>query len=216
MKALAPLIACAALLGAGAAHADSIVNISATQNGEQTGGADCNVACEGSLIDPAQLTLGAGSYRITDAWSPANGLEPGALYDAWNFEAGNSAAWAWHWKMLADDGSDGSTISQANYASFILADVDASTSDEFSSESAAADFGYNTPPTDFTLSVATTLDFVVNDYDLIDNAGGVSLDIACTAGSCLQSGSPVPEPGTFPLALAALALLGVTRLRYKR
>lgn len=188
----------------------NIVNINATQSGEQTGGANCSVACEGALIDPVQVKLGPGTYRITDAWSPS-GLQPGALYDAWNFQSGNPIAWAWHWKMLKDDGSDGSTINTSNYASFLLADVDPTQS--FSMESAAAQFGYATAPTGFTLTTTTLLDFVVNDYLLEDNAGGVSLDIACTSGPC-QSEHAVPEPsgiGFFAAGLLALAWLARKR-----
>lgn len=73
----------------GAAQADVIVNISGTANGEDTGGQDCSVACEGPQIDPVQHTFGPGTYSITDAWSPTSGLATGALYDAWNFQSAN-------------------------------------------------------------------------------------------------------------------------------
>jgi hypothetical protein len=77
--------------------------------------------------------------------------------------------------VLLDDGSDGSTITPANYASYILLDVDRTES--FTTESAAAAFGAATPASTLSLNETRTLDFVVNDYYLPDNAGGVSLDI---------------------------------------
>ena len=190
------------LAASDAAKASIIVNISGSQSGEETGGADCTVACQGALINPVQVTLGAGTYSISDAWSPTNGLAPGALYDAWNFQVGNGQSWAWHWKALLDDGSAGSTISQANYASHILLDVDAAyPADAFTSESIAANFGYNTPAQLITLSGTTTLDFVVNDYYLGDNLGGVSLAI-----------SAVPLPAALPLfGTALVGLIGLAR-----
>lgn len=196
----------AALAASAPARASIIVNISGSQSGEQTGGADCTVACQGPLINPVQVTLGAGTYSITDVWSPTNGLAPGALYDAWNFQAGNGQAWAWHWKALLDDGAGGATISPANYASHILFDVDAAyPADAFTSEAIAANFGYNTPAQLLTLSGTTTLDFVVNDYYLADNAGGVSLAI-----------SAVPLPAALPLFGAALATLAACGRRRAR
>lgn len=209
--AMAPLGLMFVFVSHGALASPNVVNISGTQNGEETGGANCSIACEGPLIDPAQISLGPGSYRITDAWGPA-GLQSGALYDAWNFEGGNPTAWAWHWKMLKDDGSNGSTINTSNYASFLLADVDST--EAFSSESAAAQFGYATAPTEFTLTTTMLLDFVVNDYYLADNAGGVSLNIACTGGPCRQPVNPVPEPSG--PGLFALGVLGIAWLARKR
>jgi hypothetical protein len=182
-----------------------IVNISGTANGEQTGGADCDQACEGALIDPVQVSFAAGTYTITDAFSPTTGLQAGALYDAWNFESGNSQAWVWHWKALLDDGSDGSTITPSTYAAHILLDVDASfTQDSFTTEAAAAAFGAQTAPSTLTFATATVVDFVVNDYYLPDNAGGVSLDVEPASAS---SGA-VPEPAAWVMALAGFLAVG--------
>jgi hypothetical protein len=183
-----------------------VININATANGEQIGDGSCN-PCNGALIAPVQVILGPGSYTITDAWSTTSGLEPGALYDAWNFEAGNGDAWVWHWKLLSDDGSDGSTITPANYASFLLFDVDST--QEFTTELAAATLGAGTAATDLVIASTTTLDFVVNDYGLSDNAGGVSLDIECTSGACLSATTGVPEPASIGLTLAGLVGLAM-------
>jgi hypothetical protein len=206
VKTLIVLGAALALtLTAVTAKANTIVNINATANGEQTGGVNCSIACEGALIDPVQVTLGPGTYIFNDAWSPTGGLEAGALYDAWNFEAGNPVAWAWHWKVFRDDGSDGSTINPDNYNSFILADVDST--EAFPTEYAAAVFGAATPPTVLTFTHTTTLDFVVNDYYLPDNAGGVSLDISKV--------SSTPEPASLLLILTGAAGVGA-RLRGRK
>ena len=202
---------CFAMLGSGAANA-TIVNISGTANGEQTGGADCNVACEGALISPVQVTFAQGTYNISDAYSPTTGLQSGASYDAWNFEAGNGQAWVWHWKALLDDGQDGATINVGNYASHILLDVDApNPADAFTTEAQAAAFGAATPISQLTFTQTTTVDFVVNDYYLPDNAGGVSLDI--------ESASAAPEPATWGMMLfgfAGLGFIGHRRAKLKR
>jgi hypothetical protein len=196
----------------GVARGGAIININALQNGENAGNQSCSITCNGSLIDPVQVTLGPGTYQLNDAWSSSTGLEPGALYDAWNFEAGNPTAWAWHWKVLFDDGSDGSTVDPANYSSLLIADVDPTQA--FSTELAAANFGAATTPTVITLSKTTTLDFVVNDNQLGDNAGGVSLAVACTSGACLTvPGSAAPEPSTLALLGCGLGVLGWLRFR---
>lgn len=200
MKTVLALVLCAGLCTVGAARA-TVININATASGEQTGGRDCSTACVGALINPVQVTLGPGTYAISDAWSPAGGLQPGASYDAWNYSSG----WAWHWKMLKDDGSHGSTVNATNYASFVLADVDRT--NVFSSESDAALFGYNTPAQMLTLTSTTMLDFVVNDYYLGDNTGGVSLAIVCTAGACRAPTTGVPEPGSLATMLVGLLLV---------
>jgi hypothetical protein len=190
-----------------------IVNIDATSNGEQQGGADCAYqSCEGALIDPVQVTFAAGTYTLNDAYSPATGLEAGALYDAWNFEAGNGDAWAWHWKALLDDGADGATINTSNYAAHLLLDIDPLfVQDSFTTEAAAAAFGAATPPSTLTFSAPTTVDFVVNDYYLPDNAGGVSLDIEPVGGAP----APVPEPASWAMMIVGVGGLGAA-LRRRR
>jgi len=207
------LLCLAILAGSlGVARGGTIVNINALQNGENAGNQSCSITCNGSLLDPVQVTFGPGTYQLNDAWSSSSGLEAGALYDAWNFQAGNPTAWAWHWKVLFDDGSDGSTVNPSNYSSLLIADVDPTQA--FSTELAAANFGASTTPTVITLSQTTTLDFIVNDNELGDNAGGVSLDVACTSGACLGGTAPsTPEPSTFMLLASGLAALGSLMLR---
>lgn len=186
----------------------NIINISGTQNGENSsnGGSDCFTACLGSLIDPVQYTVGPGTYIIKDAWNSITGYEPGALYDAWNFEAGNPVAWVWHWKVFRDDGSAGATIDPSNYSSYILADIDSTES--FATENAAAVFGSATSPVTLTFASTTTLDFVVNDWYLSDNAGGVSLD--------MEPVTATPEP-PMSLMLLGTGLMGLgARYRGKK
>jgi hypothetical protein len=202
-RAVLGAIACAAFaLGSSAAEAQQVVNISATQNGEDTGGVNCSVACEGALIDPVQVTLGPGTYSITDAYSTSTGLAAGALYDAWNYSSG----WVWHWKALLDDGSGGSTINPSNYSNYLLLDVDPT--QVFGSEADAAAFGASTPAQTFTLNSTTTVDFVVNDYFLGDNTGGVSL--------LLSSVSSLPEPSTWAMMLIGFGAVGFALKKQKR
>ena len=207
---LAAAVGAAGLLASAGARA-TIVNISATANGEQTGGADCNTACVGPLISPVQVVFAAGTYTLDDAWNPATGFEGGATYDAWNFESGNGRAWVWHWKALLDDGSDGSTIEGANYAAHLLLDVDQpNPQDAFPTEAQAAVFGATTTPSMLTFSQTTTVDFVVNDDYLPDNTGGVSLDIEPMSAPPPPPPPPsaVPEPASWAMMLAGSALLG--------
>jgi hypothetical protein len=54
------------------------------------------------------------------------------------------------------------------------------------------------------LTHMTTLDFLIDDYDLSDNGGGVALDV-----------EPVPEPGALTLSLAAV-VVGVLLHGFRR
>src|ERR1039458_3343182 len=89
----------AAILGIDPARA-TIININAQQSGENIGPGGNT----GPLINPVQYTFAAGTYEITDAWSQSGGLQPGALYDAWNYAYG-WGNWLWDWKALTDNSS---------------------------------------------------------------------------------------------------------------
>jgi hypothetical protein len=186
-----------------------VINISGTQNGEQSEGGPEET---GALISPVQVTFQPGTYLISDAYNPSQGYESGAIYDAWNFEAGNPQAWAWHWKALLDDGADGATINSSNYSAHLLLDVDSlNPQDTFTSESAAAAFGAATTPSTLTFTATTTVDFIVDDYYLPDNAGGVSLDIQ----SLSTAPAAVPETASWAMMLCGFGLVG-TGLRRRK
>jgi hypothetical protein len=106
-----------------------------------------------------QLMLPAGSYKVTNA----SGL-PGANPDftAWRYNSGPS----WVWGMvIADDATDK-----------VVAYTDAggvqSTQAAIAAEPSVQDVSDG-----FILGATTTLDFMIRDYGLGDNGGGVALDI---------------------------------------
>ncbi|MBI5418085.1 PEP-CTERM sorting domain-containing protein [Candidatus Poribacteria bacterium] len=57
----------------------------------------------------------------------------------------------------------------------------------------------------FTLNNTTTLDFMIRDYYLPDNAGGVALNIHAA-----------PEPSTFILFIIGGGLVGMVTYKRKR
>lgn len=180
---LLPLLA-AALLGA-VAHVPAqaqIVNIDATVSGCDIN--HCNGqhplpgTVLGSVINPVQLTLGPGSYSITDA----NGL-PGADPNLTSWRFNGASNWVWSF-MVVDDATR-----------TVL--VDACCGPVFATQSGAATqpFAVNYATT-LSLASTTTLDFVVEDYYLPDNAGGISVQVAA-----------VPEPASWALMAGGIAAL---------
>jgi PEP-CTERM motif len=150
---------------------------------------------------PLQLTLGAGSYTITNAATTGN-------YSAWNFEGyPSSGNWVWSFLIGADHGNGTATVLNDDYIAGI-----------FSTQAAAAGAttttwdGNNQLPGTTTaafidtlnLSTTTTLDFFIDDYYLGDNGGGVALNISTNSTSA-------PEPSTLALLGAGLAGLGFLR-----
>jgi hypothetical protein len=154
-----------------------------------------------------QLTLGAGSYTITNA--DPDGTD---YYSAWNFEGyPSSGNWAWSFVVanastnivLLDDYVAGVEGTQS-----AMADLTGTTTWDGQSPgtelSATTTAGFRDT---LTLSSTTTLDFLIDDYDLGDNGGGVALDITANGVSS------VPEPGTIMLTLAGLAALAIRSRR---
>ena len=174
---------------AGSAHATTVVidaSISGCANAYYCDGSPHWPAGTdiGALLAPTQLTLGAGTYTITNG-SLLKGADPS--YSAWRFNGGQNWVWAF---MMIDD------------ATRTLLVQGCCGDQVYGSQAGAAsqDFAVNYSAT-FTLDQTTTLDFITEDYYPYDNAGGMTLDIE-PAGP-----SAVPEPSGVALTLAGLAAL---------
>jgi hypothetical protein len=178
------------------AHATTVV-IDATTSGCQNG-TDCDGSPHqpvgtdiGPLYAPTQLTLGAGTYTITNG-----SLLPGAdpKYSAWRFDGGND----WVWSFMMIDDATGKLLVQGCCGTQVFGSQAAAASDVFA----------QTYSTTFTLAGTTTLDFITEDYYPYDNAGGVTLDIQASGVSA------VPEPQSLALMLAGLGALVAARRRH--
>lgn len=139
-----------------------------------------------------QVTLGPGKYIITNA-TGMPGADPNLT--AFRFNGGNN--WTWG-GVIADDATD--KVVWYGDAGGVHS----------SQAAVAADPAVQNYASSFTLGSTTKLDFMVRDYYLPDNAGGVALFIrpAVTA---------VPEPGVVSLAAACtLAILAGAWRRRRR
>jgi hypothetical protein len=171
-----------------------VINIDATQYGHSAfdgfspapggnvvpfgPGGDAYTGVEGSLN---QIVLGAGTYSVTNATG-----EPTATFSGWNYDTrqdqSTDPSWVWD-SIIAIEG--------ANPHKLIISTPSAGSAQASLAAIATLPAVQNFYTT-FTLANTSTLDFMVNDYGLSDNAGGVSLDI-----------QRIPEPSTFALACAA-------------
>jgi hypothetical protein len=106
-----------------------------------------------------QLTLSAGSYKVTNA----SGL-PGANpeFTAWRYNSDPN----WVWSMVIAD----------NATDKVVAYTDAGGT-QSTQAAIAAEPSVQNVSDGFILGATTTLDFMIRDYGLADNAGGVALDI---------------------------------------
>lgn len=180
------MLALAAMSG-GPAHAQ-VVNIDATVSGCDFAHCGSGISVPvgapvGIPISPVTLTLQAGTYTVTNADGMA-GANPN--FTAWRFNGG--ANWVWEF-MIVNDADDTVLMQGCCGPSF-------STQAAAGSQAFAQNFSQT-----FTLAGTTTLDFIIQDYGLNDNAGGVSLNIA-------RAVAAVPEPSSYALMLGGLLAVG--------
>ena len=170
-----------------AAQAQSrIININASVSGCGKNGGACDNAADhlppGStvrLLSPVNLTLDAGTYRLSNAG-------PTGRYKGWRFNA--SSQWVWNFGIAINKGRGTGDLLYVAVADGIygsLADLVASKRAVMAGRGGpnsklpvVVRTGGPTAYTDLlTLKATTKLSFFVLDYDVSDNAGGVSLKI---------------------------------------
>ncbi len=147
----------------------------------------------GALYNPTQLTLGAGTYTITNGSLKAGA---DANYSAWRFDGGPQ--WVWSYMMIDD--ATGTLLIQGCCGDLVYDTQQGAANQAFAQTYSAT----------FTLAATTTLDFITEDYFPYDNAGGVTLDIEP------RGASAVPEPQSLALMLAGVGALVAARRRRVR
>ena len=182
-----------AMMPASAFASTTIVNISGTVSGctPCNGYHPAPGTTVGSLINPVLVDFSAGTYTVTNAVGQA-GATPG--YDAWRFNGSESN---WIWTAMIIDAATRQVILDT------LPDPQAfvGTHDQVANADYARKYTGN-----FTLAEDTTLAFVLEDYYLPDNAGGVALKI-----SSFPAAGGVPEPSTWGLFIAGFGMIGAAK-----
>jgi hypothetical protein len=130
------------------------------------------------------LTLPAGTYSITNATGMV-GANPN--FNAWRF---NGTGWTWSF-MITDDATKKVIIYGALSPPVFNYDRAAAANEAM---------GYYA---EISLPTTTTLDFMMRDYGLTDNVGGVALSINAV--------NAVPVPGAVWLLGSGLLGLGALR-----
>jgi hypothetical protein len=125
---------------------------------------------------PVELTLLAGTYKITNAY----GL-PGADYSAWSYNVSTSS---WGWAFVMADAATHNVILYGEAGR-------GSSAAQVAALPAVQAFSQS-----FKLTDTTTLLFTLRDYFVPDNAGGISLNVKPIAA--------VPLPATAWLFLTGL------------
>ena len=173
-----------AMMPASAFASTTIVNINAAVSGCSP--CSGNNPGPGTMLDvlanPTLVDFSAGTYTVTNGVGLA-GATPG--YDAWRF---NASEQNWIWAAIIVDAATRKVVLNT------LPDPQA-----FSGTHdlvANADYARNYMGS-FTLAADTTLAFVIEDYGVYDNAGGVALKI-----SSFPAAGGVPEPSTWGLFIA--------------
>ena len=168
-----------------------VVNIDATVSGISSGGSP-----GGSLYAPVQVAVAAGTYQVTIVNS---NLNPNARFLAWNFNPNAQPSWVENFYVFDDAIAKYNTNNQqtlgstanpllAFYSSASLYDA----TNAFNLESNAA--------VTITVTNNTTLDFVITDYGLYDNLGGVSVMLTPISAAALPT---ISGPSVYGNLIAA-------------
>ena len=155
----------------------------------------------GSIYSPVQLTLGPGTYTVTNADTTIGDYD-----SAWNFQGYPSTGnWVWSFVMAADNGTNtAGTVILDDYIAGVYSTqalaagaTGIQTFDDLTALSGTSTAGFVDT---FVLATTTKLDFMIDDYDLNDNGGGVALNINQVGGN-----STAPEPASIAFTVAGLA-----------